>query len=557
MAVIVTDLRTVLTEADNTSGWTNVDGTSSSVFAEASASVIQSLNISTGQLYFTSSANNLTDTLLYVYSFNNAIQGTWTANNPPNALHIGDGSNRVSFKMAGGDRRVFNHLNGPTEWQCLVLELNSTILSNMNSNGLTTVRAGSFGALNTGAITQVGADFTTQSKALGGGFNVAVDIIRFGNNGIRVTGGSSGDRGTFLEIVQEDRSTANQKAHGIIRELGTGLYGLQGPINFGNAGAATNSWFEDTSRVLSFENRNISNDRYFINVEGNSGATNHFVLRNSTITSAGPWVGMTFNSGNINTLELTGMTFSNLGNRPIVFSSNADASGHILSGSSFAGCGQVTAGAIEIVGCNFSDQAGDAIMLLNSGSSNISNTTFNGNGAGPNTTHGILITTPGTYDFNNLNFVNFGANDTTSAAVYNNSGGEVIINVFGGSSPTVRNGAGATTIVNNPTTLTVVNVIPDSEVRIFRQSDLEELGGVESADDPPIDVNNVTVTPDPENIGRFRVVYSYNHAVDIPIFLVIFKQTRIPIYQPLILTAEDSSFFATQVFDRQFFVLDD
>lgn len=95
-------------------------------------------------------------------------------------------------------------------------------------------RAGSLGGLNTSSLTQFGGDFHTLSKALGGGYNTAVDIIRVGNDGITVTGGTSVDPGKFIEVIEEDRSTANQKAHGVIREYSTNLYGIQSPITIGN-----------------------------------------------------------------------------------------------------------------------------------------------------------------------------------------------------------------------------------------------------------------------------------------------------------------------------------
>ncbi len=59
--------------------------------------------------------------------------------------------------------------------------------------------------------------------------------------------------------------------------------------------------------------------------------------------------------------------------------------------------------------------------------------------------HGIIIATPGSYTFNKLKFVGFGADGTSTAAVYNNSGGLVTITIDGGTVPSVRNGVGATT----------------------------------------------------------------------------------------------------------------
>jgi hypothetical protein len=463
MAVVVTDLRTVRNEADATTGWTGASGTSTAVFVESTAAVIQTLNIATGQVYHTGAAINLSDTLVYVWSNNFAQQANWEAAQPPNALHLGDGTNRISFRMAGSDKKVFSHLEGQAvDWDCLVLD--GSQASAMNSAGLTVARAGSFGALNLSAITQIGSDFTTLSKGLGGGINVAVDIIRFGNDGIQITGGTTGNRGLFSEIVAEDRSTANLKAHGIIRELATGLYSCQGPLNFGSSASALESWFDDSGRVLSFENRNISNDKYYIRVRGNSGTTNFFRLNNSTVTSAGPFVRCDFNGGNINTLTLTNNTFTNLGNA-ITFSSAADATGHTVTGNVFNLCGRIDPGAVTFTGNTISNSTdNDGAMLLDAdGTANMSNLTFISDGTG----HAIIITATGTYDFTNFIFTGYGANNTTNAAVYNNSGGAVTINVSGGNTPTVRNGTGATTTVLATVNITLSGLEPNTEVRVY------------------------------------------------------------------------------------------
>lgn len=481
MAVVVTDLRTIRNEADSTTGWTGSGGTSTSVFAEAPSSVISTLNIATGQVYHTGTAINLSNTLVYVWSNNFALQGDWDAANPANALHLGDGTNRISFKMAGTNRKVFAHLDSgpgiPVDWDCLVLD--GSQASTMNSAGLTVARAGSFASLNLSAITQIGSDFTTLSKGIGGGINVAVDIIRYGNDGIQITGGTTGDRGKFFEIVNEDRSTANQKAHGIIRELGTGLYSAQGPLNFGSSASALDSWFDDTGRVLLFENRNISNDKYYIRVRGNASSANHFILRNSTVTTAGPFVRCDFNGGNINTLTLSGCNFSGLGNA-ITFSSAADAAGHTVTGCTFQGCGRIDPGLVTFQDNTISNStdAGGAFLIDSDGTANISDVRFVSGGTG----HAILITATGTYTFDALTYTGYGANDTTDAAVYNNSGGAVTINVTGGGgSPTVRNGTGASTTVNNVRSYSISNIQPDSEIRIYDASDTTiELAGSES-----------------------------------------------------------------------------
>lgn len=71
----------------------------------------------------------------------------------------------------------------------------------------------------------------------------------------------------------------------------------------------------------------------------------------------------------------------------------------------------------------------------------------------------------------------YGAN----AAIWNDSGGLVTINVTSGSTPSIRNTSGSTTTVNNSITYTLTDIKSGSEVRIFRVSDGIELDGVESS----------------------------------------------------------------------------
>ncbi|MDO8629392.1 MAG: hypothetical protein Q7R41_02770, partial [Phycisphaerales bacterium] len=60
-----------------------------------------------------------------------------------------------------------------------------------------------------------------------------------------------------------------------------------------------------------------------------------------------------------------------------------------------------------------------------------------------------------------VTFSGYGADGTTDAAIYNNSGKHLIINIAGGTSPTVRNGSGATTTIvagSVSTTITVKDI---------------------------------------------------------------------------------------------------
>lgn len=98
---------------------------------------------------------------------------------------------------------------------------------------------------------------------------------------------------------------------------------------------------------------------------------------------------------------------------------------------------------------------------------NISNTTFISAGTG----HAIELTTPGTYDFEGNSFTGYGADTTTDAAIYNNSGGAITLTIpSGDDTPTIRNGAGASTTIVQPTdnqSVTISGATAGSRIQIY------------------------------------------------------------------------------------------
>ena len=106
------------------------------------------------------------------------------------------------------------------------------------------------------------------------------------------------------------------------------------------------------------------------------------------------------------------------------------------------------------------------------------------------TGHAIRITsTAGSpFSFVGNTFTGFGADGSTSAAIFNDSGGAITINVSGGgNTPTVRNGAGASTTINNTVTLKVTvvdantNPIPLAQTAIYKTSDNTQLMNQDTA----------------------------------------------------------------------------
>lgn len=83
----------------------------------------------------------------------------------------------------------------------------------------------------------------------------------------------------------------------------------------------------------------------------------------------------------------------------------------------------------------------------------------------------ISFTTAGTYTFDALFFENWGADGSNTAAILNDSGGLVTINITGGgNTPTVRNVGASTTTINNNTLVTLTGVPVGAEVRIYNDT---------------------------------------------------------------------------------------
>lgn len=137
----------------------------------------------------------------------------------------------------------------------------------------------------------------------------------------------------------------------------------------------------------------------------------------------------------------------------------------------------------EIRGSTFivNDQVGSGNAIVDwKATTDIESCTFELS-SGTSDAHAIKITAAGTYTFTDLTFTGFGSDGSNTAAIINDTGGVVVLNVFEGLAPTVKNGVGAATTVNVLTTLTLTGLQPDSEVRVFDAGTTTELAGVENS----------------------------------------------------------------------------
>lgn len=236
-----------------------------------------------------------------------------------------------------------------------------------------------------------------------------------------------------------------------------------------------------------------------------------------------------------------------------------------FSSMTFAACGSINASGCTIVDSTITGST-VANSLTVSGTTSISNSTINttslaaGSGLvstgtpsvfsdcsfiGSSTSgHAIVITTPGTYTFSGLTFTGYGgtggtnstpSSGSTSAAIYNNSGGAVTINVSGGgSSPSVRNGASATTTVSAAANVTLTGLKTNSEVRAY-------LG------------TNPATSTEIDGIESSGTSFTFSQSVSGQSgYIVVLNNSYQPIWLDIVYSGSDVSIPIQQITDRQY-----
>lgn len=350
----------------------------------------------------------------------------------------------------------------------------------------------------------------------------AVDAIRYGRGAIRATlGDLANGYATFTGLAAaNDADSARwglfSNRAGIFLWKGLMSLGLDATaVDFRDANKAIN--LDDTPRVYAAFNKiEIRNAASRVD-----WASINITAPTLSITGSAP-----VSQGDLEVVHnadvnFDGCAFTGMGT--FIFLSNST-----ILGTTFRRCGQITQNSAVFDGCLITNSDA-ASALISNNPQLISDCEFVSAGTG----HAIEITTPGTYAFAGNTFSGYGTAGTTNAAIYNNSGGAVTLNISGGDTPTVRNGAGASTTVNNTINLTLTGVVDGSEVRILAAGTETELFGVESKE--------TGVNP----------VYSYQstQAVDIVVHHVNYNYWRMASYQ---LPATDGSLPVSQIFDRNY-----
>ncbi len=167
------------------------------------------------------------------------------------------------------------------------------------------------------------------------------------------------------------------------------------------------------------------------------------------------------------------------------------------------------------------------------------------------TGHAIRITTAGTYSLVGNTFSSFGADGTTSAAIFNDSGGSVTLNISaGGNVPTVRNGTSATTIVNNTVSLEVNGIKTGSEPTNFVRCRIEaKLGGPLSAG---TQIMNQEAQTAYGSEGYYKTVTSFNYTATQPVVIRARYKGYIPFETTGTITANGLAVTAVWLEDTNF-----
>lgn len=261
-----------------------------------------------------------------------------------------------------------------------------------------------------------------------------------------------------------------------------------------------------------------------------SGASN-VSLQNSQIGASVPF--------DFEVNQVPGATVAVDGNTYVFGNVALDADQSPVARQLFVGGSGIADNGAEITGSTFivNEQLGaDAGMVSWTASTNITGCTFSADDSLV-TGHAIIIETPGTYSFSGLQFEGFGVDGSTTAAVFNNSGGAVTINVSGGTAPTVRNGAGASTTVNAGATITLTGVIANSEVRLYRGTVANAATAVEI---DGVEVSGTSVALTHSDAGQ--AAYVVIHKEDYENLVISFAA----------LSATDQTIPVQQRFDRVF-----
>jgi hypothetical protein len=310
-------------------------------------------------------------------------------------------------------------------------------------------------------ITQVGGAFTTLTAIMGNFNNIQLDQMTIGE-GLRADAGTIGTPNTFETVRAADEDTAFYGWWG----SSNGAYLGKGKLYIGPSTGSATSVFADLASSVVFADERVAIGFYEINTRGAGTDVSFDLISISSANSASARWNLTIQSDTNSFSDTNGVW---KGADQILLSDSSTLTGTTLVNCTSLTQNSATLTNIAVLDANTTD---GAAFIQSDNLSLITNSTFEFSDG-----HAIeLIAAPGspqTVNATNLEFVGYGADGTNDAAIFNNTGGHVIINSAGSTGLTVRNGVGAsTTVVADPVT-TLISVIdavtglPVSNARVY------------------------------------------------------------------------------------------
>lgn len=379
----------------------------------------------------------------------------------PNGIEflIGDAANPKSGNWSGF---FFDETQYPVEGGWIRVWLDITRTRNTGA-----------GTLNLANVRQFGVEFDIGNVG-GNAPNCLLDRIDYSTGGLLIRNGTAGSPATFADLSTSDTNTSN--AFGVVRPQ-NGVNFILARVTIGDANATV---FSDTGFANIFADQRLcASDFMGVTVDLQNGGTDvdfvNGLLRSGGSVNRGDFIV----SGTAGTFDARSSTFDNL--RILTLNASCDFIGCQISNS-----GQATLNGASFLSGSVTNSTAASALLWNTAENTLGkldDTVFTSSGSG----HAIEFTN----SLSEITLSGVGFNDyavtngsTGNEAIYNNTGGLITINIVeGGDTPSVRNGVGASTVINNPQTLTISRIQPSSEVRIYDANDTSiELAGTESLD---------------------------------------------------------------------------
>lgn len=460
-----TDNRTTLNACDSNTGWGGDDGTPTARSGADFAGLYYENGISLSfqhsdadeHTYYTDGTGwDLSDATVFLIVKDN--QQDTIANGGMKYI-LGDGTDRIGVETNGSDDPgvLLDSL-----FYGMVLDVTNRASFTQH------VFAGVLANLTTTAITQVGFGSFHLAKAQGAIDNIYLDRLSYIANdsaAFTINGGTSPTPETWADFQGDDVTNG----WGVCGNPFGDVFQMNASFDIGDATASTASYFSMTGVQLFLYGQTYGAGHFFWGLTSNSGATNQLVIDGCQIVSiAGPngsECDFNWNETNFNNIQVDGSLFVDVGTWTLPANSATRwiRTSIIDSPTQVAPNGMEISDTTLIAGTN-TDANGIMLLDTSGDSNNCANLIFTDDGAG----HAIYITATGTYDFDNFTFSAGFTGTGTNAAVYNNSGGAVTINVQnGGDTPSVRNGASASTTINNAVTVRVDGVAEGTACKVI------------------------------------------------------------------------------------------